>query len=102
MFRRTHLILGRDLDEQLSKTLQICGSYPLVKFVQKENFNITPKVQLFLNQFKKSEFKWEAMVDSSNTHTFDFDGLDLMKKLLRVNPEERISTKEALEHEFLS
>lgn len=101
MFRKTHLILGRDLDEQLSKTLRVCGSFPLINFIQKQNFQVTPKVQLYLNQYKKTDFRWEALIDPNCTHTFDSDGLDLMTQLLRVNPEERISIKQALEHPFL-
>jgi serine/threonine protein kinase len=102
MFRKTHLILGKDLDEQLSKTLKICGSFPLIKFVQKEKFKITPKIQLHLNQYKKTDFQWEALVDPSNSHLVDTDGLDLMKKMLHVNPNERISITEALDHPFFA
>ena len=102
MFRKTHIILGKDLEEQLSRTLRICGSYPLIKFIQKERIKVTPRTQFFLNQFKKTDFQWEALIDASNTDTFDIDGLDLMKKMLNVNPEERISISDALKHPFLS
>lgn len=101
MFKKTHLILGKDLEEQLTRTLKICGSYPLLKFVQKEQFKTTPKIQLHLNQHKQSEFQWEALVDPTNTRTVSQDGLDLMRKMLHVHPEERISIKDALEHPFL-
>jgi serine/threonine protein kinase len=102
MFRKTHLILGKDLDEQLVKTLQVCGSYPLLKYVQKEKIKISPKIQLHLNQHVKCDFQWEALIDPSNTMTVDADGLDLMRKMLCVNPEERISVEEALKHPFLA
>lgn len=101
MFRKTHLVLGKDLDEQLTRTLRAVGSFPLAKFLQKEQFKTTPKIQLHLSQFKASEFHWEALLDSSNSRTVDSLGLDLMRQMLNSSPEERISIRAALEHPFL-
>lgn len=95
-------MLGKDLDEQLVKTLNACGSYPLIKYVQKEKIKISPKVQLHLNVNARCEFKWESLIDHSNLHTVDAEGLDLMKRMLWVHPEERISVQEALGHPFLA
>ena len=102
MFKKPHLILGRDLDEQLIKTLEVCGSFPLLNFINKEQLLVNPKIQLIMGDNIQNQFNWESLVNDNNSTTFDIEGLDLMKKMLHVDPEQRITITKALEHPFLA
>jgi serine/threonine protein kinase len=103
MFKKPQLIVGRDLDEQLIRTLEMCGSsHPLLNFIHKEQLLVNPKIQLILSENKEKEFNWESMVNANNQNTFDLEGIDLMKKMLHMDPEQRISVQKSLEHPFLN
>lgn len=102
MFRKPHLILGRDLDEQLAKTLKVCGSLALSRFVNKEKIKLTPKTQLLLDYNISTTFVWEGLLDDTNLQLFDLEGVDLLKLMLNPNPEERITIEAALSHPFLN
>jgi serine/threonine protein kinase len=101
MFKKPHLIMGRDLDEQLIRTLEVCGSVPLLNFIEREQLIVHPKIQLIMSENIKNEFKWESLINNCNYSTFDLEGLDLMKKMLHVDPEQRITVNKSLEHPFL-
>ncbi len=51
-----------------------------------------------LPDFKNSFPKWKVTELEKVFPEFDKDGLDLMKRLLTMNPEKRITIREALEH----
>ena len=102
MLKKAQLIVGRDLEEQLIRTLEMCGTGTLSEFVEKENLVVHPKIQYLLDEKQNSEFDWESLLNANNACTFDLEGLDLMKKMLDVHPEQRISIKESFEHPFLN
>jgi len=56
-----------------------------------------------LPEWKPENFeKYSPIPFSSILPTLNADGLDLLDKLLKCNPQERISGKKALEHQFFA
>lgn len=102
MFKKPHLILGRDLEEQLEKTAYFLGSFPLLDFIKRYDLPINPKIDNMLRKYQFSDFVWESLIDPMNNHLFDKNGLDLMKKLMDMDADFRCTIDEALEHPFLS
>ncbi len=43
---------------------------------------------------------YEKMKDNKNEHLFSEDGVDLITKCLKFDPEQRLSAKDAMEHPF--
>lgn len=102
MFRKSHLILGKDLDEQLIETVKCFKYQDLKDFLSVENIKISSKLNKELEKKNNIAFNWEGLLDKSNLKTFDANGLHLMKKLMHLNPNERITVNEALNHSFLN
>jgi serine/threonine protein kinase len=101
MFRKPHLIPGKDLNDQLVQTLRMCDSEPVLDFIERKQLLINPKMHFLFDEMKENKFSWESLINNFNENTFDAQGLDLMKKMLHVDPEQRISVQECLQHPFL-
>ena len=101
MFKKANLILGRDLDEQLIKTLQMLDSESLLDFIQNQEILLNPRIQMQIELNQGKFFSWESLVNEENEGTFSYEGLDLMKKMLDLNPLRRASVGECLSHSFL-
>jgi hypothetical protein len=102
MFRKAHLILGKDLDEQLIETVNCFNFSDLKDFLSVENIKMSSKMNRELERKNNVPFNWEGLLDKTNLKTFDANGLHLMKKLMHLNPNERITVDEALNHSFLN
>jgi cyclin-dependent kinase 2 len=73
---------------QLFKIFQICGT---------PNEEYYPSLTK-LPDYKKTFPKWEPKDLSKLLPDLEEDGLDLLQKMLVMDPDQRISVKEALEH----
>ena len=101
MFKKPHLIVGKDLEDQLFQTIKLFDSESLLSYIKNKKILMNPRIEMILNLNEGKNFSWESFVNENNYPTFDSDGLDLMKKMFHLNPEERISVNECLDHPFL-
>lgn len=100
MFKRPHLILGQDNDYQFVETIKVSDARALADFVERKQLSISPKMHLLMDQMTPNTFSWESFANYENRGTVDAQGLDLMKRMLNVDPEKRISVRESLDHPF--
>ena len=101
MFKTPCFIAGKTLEDQLMRTIRIFGNRELRRFVQENKIKIDPKTAFLLEEKTDEAFSWEALVTPDCVSLFNIDGLDLIRKLMAMHPDERLTVEEALAHPFL-
>ena len=92
MFTNKPLFPGDSEIGQLMKIFQVTGT---------PNEKNWPDVES-LQDYKKTFPKWKAQNISDLIPEFDKDGIDLIEKLLILDPEKRLTIREAMDHPFFS
>lgn len=98
LFGKNYFFHGKDFPDQLEKIVACLGTEKLKQYVQK--YGITPPE--FVNAFAEYQRKpWKDYIDEkTNTKFIDDDSIDLLDKLLRLDPNERLTAKEAMQHKY--
>ena len=86
MFRKPYLFSGKDLDDQLVKTVRVLGSQELKRFIKENKIKIQPEHTALLENNLNSEYHWETLIKRHNISLYNVDGLDLMKKMMFSSP----------------
>ena len=92
MFTNKPMFPGDSEIGQLLKIFQIMGT---------PNEKVWPDV-INLQDYKKTFPKWKATNLSEILIDFDKEGLDLVEKLLVMDPDKRITIREAMDHPFFN
>lgn len=96
VFKKFPFFLGKNLFDILIEITNLLGSDQFLKFHL--NYGISlPDKQSFKGSFRKG---FEDFVDEGNKHLASGDLLELVKGMLRFDPDERITAREALESNF--
>ena len=90
MFNNKPLFAGDSEIGQLFKIFSIMGT---------PNDNTWPDISS-LQDYKKTFPKWKSTNLSELLPGFDKDGIDLLEKLLVMDPDKRYTIKEAIDHPF--
>ena len=83
-----------------SADLQVLGTEDLYTFLDKYGVQLDPALRKALGKRKKRGV--QAQITERNEHLADVEALDLMEKLLRYDHQERLTSREALEHPFFN
>lgn len=89
---------GRNLDEMVFQVANVCGSVPILLYVDK--YGLTLSQQVLSQMPSNQQPGWDRLLQSIRPQKMDNDAISLMKKLLTVDHEERISAAEALNEPF--
>ena len=89
---------GRNLDEMVFQVANVCGSVPILLYVDK--YGLTLSQQVLSQMPSNQQPGWDRILQSIRPQKMDNDAISLMKKLLTVDHEERISAAEALNEPF--
>jgi len=84
---------GKDDDHQLELILGLCGSDAF----KAEGLSRLPRYQDTIRKMARSSSKLEKKLSSFNIPS---EAIDLLSRLLSVDPAKRISAEEAFEHDF--
>ncbi|GAB0495562.1 hypothetical protein MMPV_006864 [Pyropia vietnamensis] len=96
--RREPLFHGRDNADQLVKIARVLGTDELHAYLRKYGLRLAPELSAAIGSHAPKEFS--RFVNSENRHLVVDDGLDLLRSMLRYDPQERITAKEAMQHRF--
>ena len=79
-------MVGKDADEQLIRLCEFFGTKGLYKFIKKQGIEVEPKVMdvIYANLDKRPV--WESLLTVSNLKFFDVKGVDLLERLLSMDP----------------
>ena len=100
LFQINFLFQGNSNQDQLIVIAKQFGFNKINNFLEKYKGScfLTQKI---IKKIKKYEEKsWDEFINGKNKYLISEDALDLLNKLLEIDPEKRISAKDALNHPF--
>ena len=100
LFQKDFFFKGSDLNNQIIKVAEVFGYKELEKFYNKyqNDIRINKKVMEQIKNFEKKE--WKSFVNENNKYLVNDDVIDLLDKMLKFDPSERIKAKDAINHPY--
>ncbi|TFK89579.1 kinase-like protein [Polyporus arcularius HHB13444] len=100
IFRREHFFRGRDNEDQLLKIVKVLGTDEFERYLTTYGLYLQTYNDDLLQSYARQP--WSRFMTLDNRQNVSADGLDLLDKLLRYNPQERATAAEALAHSFFN
>lgn len=108
MFNKQYFFHGRDLPDQLVKITEVVGSDDILSFCDKYSVDCPNCVKKEMMDEKYGRFdhkipkkEWTSFVAENKKGKFISDeAIDLLDKLLIVDPKDRITASEAMKHPY--
>ncbi|KAL2672623.1 hypothetical protein Neosp_013336 [[Neocosmospora] mangrovei] len=98
IFRKEPFFHGSSLQDQLRKISHVLGTESLNNYIEKFGSDYWRPVVEELGYCPPRA--WPTLINEDNQHLVSDEALDLVDKLLKVDPDDRITTEEALNHPF--
>ena len=100
LFQKDFFFKGSDLNNQIIKIAEVFGYKEFEKFYNKyqNDIRINKKVMEQIKNFEKKE--WKSFVNENNIYLVNDDVIDLLDKMLKFDPSERIKAKDAINHPY--
>ena len=100
LFQKDFFFKGSDLNNQIIKIAEVFGYKEFEKFYNKylNDIRINKKVMEQIKNFEKKE--WKSFVNENNKYLVNDDVIDLLDKMLKFDPSERIKAKDAINHPY--
>lgn len=98
IFRKYPLLYFRDPQDLLDVIVEVFGFQRLFKFLNKYSISIPDSKKK--KYFGISGAGFQFFVSNNNSDNLDEEALDLLDKMLVIDPQDRISAREALKHPF--
>jgi len=103
VFKRGHFFNGRDNTEMMTKIIKTLGTENMYSWVLEKGVVDEEQLEKLKSQLgNHSKKDFSKFIDSKNQEVATKDAIDLISKLLKYDPEERLSAKEAMEHPFFA
>ena len=101
IFRINHLFLEKNDTEQLRTIAKFYGYEELERVVQSSKLG---SEFLNTNNFDKNWFRqsFDSLINKENQKYCSLDAIRLLEQLMKFDHKERITAREAMEHEFFS
>jgi len=100
IFKREPFFHGADNQDQLVKIAAVLGTTELYAFLDKYGISLDSQHQKSIGTFPRKP--WKRFITPENKHLAVPEAIDLLDKLLRYDPQERLTAKEALEHPYFN
>jgi casein kinase II subunit alpha len=99
IFRRDPFFRGADNRDQLVKIAQVLGTDLMDAWMNKYGLYVDPSFRLLIGTHLPQN--WGNYVNSENSKVATELAIDFLDKLLRYDPQERLTAREALCHPYL-
>eukprot|EP01120_Amphizonella_sp_Union-15-10_P004972 TRINITY_DN1571_c0_g3_i1.p1 TRINITY_DN1571_c0_g3~~TRINITY_DN1571_c0_g3_i1.p1 ORF type:complete len:347 (+),score=48.68 TRINITY_DN1571_c0_g3_i1:84-1124(+) len=101
IFQKEPLFRGNDNKDQLLKICKILGTDEFDAFMDKYGLTIDPQFRASIGRHTKKP--WAKFVTNENAQWANFpEAIDFLDKLLRYDPQQRLTAREAMEHPYFS
>ena len=100
LFQKDFFFKGSDLNNQIIKVAEVFGYKEFEKFYNKyqNDIRINKKVMEQIKNFEKKD--WKSFVNENNKYLVNDEVIDLLDKMLKFDPMERIKAKDAINHPY--
>ena len=100
LFQKDFFFKGNDLLNQIVKIAEVLGYEEFQKFFDKyqKDIRINKKVIELIKTFEKKE--WKSFIDENNKYLVNDEVIDLLDKMLKIDPAERIKAQDAMKHPY--
>ena len=88
-----------DSIDQLELITEILGTAGLISWLSKYNIELPSNMQYILEQGHTKK-QWSGLINDSNRDVVNDDALDLLERMLKFDPSERITAKDAMNHPY--
>eukprot|EP01028_Stygiella_incarcerata_P005488 TRINITY_DN2311_c0_g1_i1.p1 TRINITY_DN2311_c0_g1~~TRINITY_DN2311_c0_g1_i1.p1 ORF type:complete len:326 (+),score=70.64 TRINITY_DN2311_c0_g1_i1:227-1204(+) len=98
IFRKEPFFHGRDNHDQLVKIARVLGTDGLHLFLNKYQLELSSHYDGILGRYAKKS--WKLFITKETQPFATADAIDLLDGLLRYDPEERLTAREAMDHKY--
>ncbi|KAJ7627237.1 kinase-like protein [Roridomyces roridus] len=98
IFRKQHFFRGADNDDQLLKIMKVLGTAKFDAYLAAYGIPFESDIEDLLGSYQPRP--WTKFVNSENAHLAHSGAIDLLDRLLRFDPKERLTAKEATMHSY--
>jgi len=96
IFKREPFFKGSDNKDQLLKIAKVLGTDELDAWLDKYGIILNFRTQIGRHPRKP----WRKYISPDNSHLTNPHAIDFVDRLLRYDPEERLTSREAIEHNY--
>ncbi|CDS37336.1 casein kinase ii subunit alpha [Echinococcus multilocularis] len=100
IFKKEPFFHGHDNYDQLVRIAKVLGTVELFDYIRKYNIEMDPRFNDILGRHGRK--RWDRFITADCEHLATPDAIDLLDKLLRYDHHERLTAKEAMEHEYFA
>ncbi|CAD7703757.1 unnamed protein product [Ostreobium quekettii] len=100
LFRKEPFFYGHDNYDQLVKIARVLGTEQLHAYLSKYGIALDSRLEALVGRHNRKP--WTKFVNSENQHIVSPEALDFLDKLLKYDHQERLTTKEAMEHPYFA
>jgi casein kinase II subunit alpha len=98
IFKKEPFFRGNDNKDQLVRIARVLGTDLMDSWLDKYGLQLTWRNMIG----KQSSKPWSQFITADNNHLSVPEALDLLDKLLRYDPQERLTSLEAMEHRYFA
>ncbi|KAK9469139.1 kinase-like domain-containing protein [Lipomyces arxii] len=100
IFRKEPFFHGNSNTDQLVKIARVLGTDSLNAYLEKYDIELDPQYDELIGRFARKP--WQRFVTSDNQKYISPEALDFIDHLLRYDHQERLTAKEAMEHDYFA
>eukprot|EP00301_Raphidiophrys_heterophryoidea_P020058 c4846_g1_i1.p1 GENE.c4846_g1_i1~~c4846_g1_i1.p1 ORF type:complete len:178 (-),score=6.11 c4846_g1_i1:4-537(-) len=101
IFQRFPFMHAEDDIDQLQSIIALSGLRKFQAMLNQYNFTLSSSRKHLLDFcYPEATSSWEQYITPDNSHLCSSEALDLLNKLLAIDPKERLSAKQALKHDY--
>jgi casein kinase II subunit alpha len=100
IFKKEPFFRGNDNKDQLVKIARVLGTDELDSWMDRYGLLMDSQFRVMINRHTKKP--WKKFVTPENQNLAVNDAIDLLDKLLRYDPAERLTAREAMEHPYFA
>eukprot|EP01125_Pyxidicula_operculata_P011982 TRINITY_DN3928_c0_g1_i2.p1 TRINITY_DN3928_c0_g1~~TRINITY_DN3928_c0_g1_i2.p1 ORF type:complete len:178 (-),score=12.98 TRINITY_DN3928_c0_g1_i2:354-887(-) len=98
IFQKYPFFKGKDNQDQLLQIVSVLGTESFYSWLHKYGVKIDEKLVSLIGSCPK--VPWKFFVNQENSHLALPDALDFIDRIMRYDPEERLTAREAMEHPY--